>query len=64
MLDIKPQQNRNPQHPQKLENYPLDGGKQKRPPLCGSDKDIIWIADDFDEPLEEFEDYKSSKPQD
>lgn len=30
---------------------------QKRPPLFGSDKDVISIADDFDEPLEEFNDY-------
>lgn len=29
----------------------------KRPPLFGSDKDIISIRDDFDEPLEEFTDY-------
>lgn len=31
--------------------------QQRRPPLWGSDKDIIWIADNFDEPLAEFEDY-------
>ena len=30
--------------------------KSKRPPLFGTDKDIIYIADNFDAPLEEFED--------
>ena len=30
--------------------------KSKRPPLFGTDKDIISIADNFDAPLEEFED--------
>ena len=29
----------------------------KRPPLFGSDRDLICIADDFDEPLEDFKDY-------
>ena len=29
----------------------------KRPSLFGSDKDIISISDDFDEPLEDFKDY-------
>ncbi|MCU7244755.1 MAG: DUF2281 domain-containing protein, partial [Microcystis aeruginosa WS75] len=29
----------------------------KRPPLFGSDKNIISIGDDFDEPLEDFKDY-------
>jgi prevent-host-death family protein len=29
----------------------------KRSPLFGSDKDIISISDDFDEPLEEFKEY-------
>jgi prevent-host-death family protein len=29
----------------------------KRPPLFGSDKNIISISDDFDEPLEDFKDY-------
>lgn len=28
-----------------------------RPPLFGSDQDIISISDDFDEPLEDFKDY-------
>jgi prevent-host-death family protein len=31
--------------------------QQKRPPLFGSDKDIISISDDFDEPLEDFNEY-------
>ena len=31
--------------------------EKKRPPLFGSDKDIISISDDFDEPLEDFKDY-------
>lgn len=30
--------------------------KSQRPPLFGTDKEIISIADDFDAPLEEFED--------
>ena len=30
---------------------------KKRPSLFGSDKDIISISDDFDEPLEDFRDY-------
>ena len=30
--------------------------KSKRPPLFGSDKGIISTSDDFDAPLEEFED--------
>ena len=30
---------------------------QKRPPFFGTDKDVISIADDFDEPLEDFNDY-------
>ncbi|CCQ52683.1 MULTISPECIES: type II toxin-antitoxin system Phd/YefM family antitoxin [Crocosphaera] len=30
---------------------------KKRPSLFGSDKDIISISDDFDEPLEDFKDY-------
>ncbi len=29
----------------------------KRKPLFGSDRDIISISDDFDEPLEDFEEY-------
>jgi prevent-host-death family protein len=29
----------------------------KRSPLFGSDKDVISITDDFDEPLEDFKDY-------
>lgn len=29
----------------------------KRPPLFGSDRDIISISSDFDEPLEDFKDY-------
>ncbi len=29
----------------------------QRPPLFGSDKNIIAITDDFDEPLEDFNDY-------
>ncbi|MBE9209786.1 type II toxin-antitoxin system Phd/YefM family antitoxin [Nostoc sp. LEGE 06077] len=28
-----------------------------RPPLFGSDQDLISITDDFDEPLEDFKDY-------
>jgi hypothetical protein len=35
----------------KQTQYPL------RPSLFGSDKDKIHIADNFDEPLEEFEEY-------
>jgi prevent-host-death family protein len=30
----------------------------KKPPLLGALKGKIWIADDFDEPLEEFEEYR------
>ena len=30
---------------------------KKRPSLFGSDKDIISISDNFDEPLEDFKDY-------
>ncbi|MBW4683231.1 MAG: DUF2281 domain-containing protein [Microcoleus vaginatus WJT46-NPBG5] len=28
--------------------------KQRRPPLFGTAKGLIWISDDFDEPLEDF----------
>lgn len=31
---------------------------KKRPPLFGSDKDIIAISDDFDEPLSDFNEYE------
>lgn len=30
--------------------------KNKRPPLFGTDQGVISISDDFDAPLEEFED--------
>ena len=30
---------------------------KKRPSLFGSDRDIIAISDDFDEPLDDFQDY-------
>jgi len=36
----------------------LETSPQKRPPLFGSDKDIISISDDFDEPLADFEEYE------
>lgn len=29
----------------------------QRPPLFGSDRDRIFIADDFDAPLDDFQDY-------
>ena len=31
--------------------------QKKRPSLFGSDRDIIAISDDFDEPLDDFQDY-------
>jgi prevent-host-death family protein len=31
--------------------------EKKRSPLFGSDKDIIAISDDFDEPLDDFQEY-------
>jgi prevent-host-death family protein len=31
--------------------------QKKRPPLFGSDRDLISISDDFDEPLEDFQEY-------
>lgn len=31
--------------------------KLQRPPLFGSDKDVISMSDDFDEPLEDFQEY-------
>ncbi|MCU0542888.1 MAG: DUF2281 domain-containing protein [Oscillatoriaceae cyanobacterium Prado104] len=31
--------------------------KQRRPPLFGSDREVITIGDNFDEPLEDFQDY-------
>jgi predicted DNA-binding antitoxin AbrB/MazE fold protein len=31
--------------------------KQRRPPLFGCDREVITISDNFDEPLEDFEDY-------
>jgi predicted DNA-binding antitoxin AbrB/MazE fold protein len=31
--------------------------KQRRPPLFGSDREVISIGDNFDEPLEDFQDY-------
>jgi prevent-host-death family protein len=30
---------------------------KKRPQLFGSDRDLVSLADDFDEPLEDFKDY-------
>ena len=30
---------------------------KKRPPLFGSDRDLIAISDDFDEPLDDFQEY-------
>ena len=30
---------------------------EKRPPLFGSAKDLITISDDFDAPVEDFQDY-------
>ncbi|BCH26432.1 type II toxin-antitoxin system Phd/YefM family antitoxin [Mesorhizobium sp. L-8-3] len=32
-------------------------GEVRKPPLLGALKGQIWIADDFDEPLEEFREY-------
>ncbi|NJL84685.1 MAG: type II toxin-antitoxin system Phd/YefM family antitoxin [Chloroflexaceae bacterium] len=29
-----------------------------RPPLFGCDRDLIAMSDDFDEPLEDFQDYQ------
>lgn len=31
--------------------------QKRRPPLFGSDRDIIAISDDFDEPLDDFQEY-------
>lgn len=31
---------------------------KKRPPLFGSDKNIISISDDFDQPLSDFDEYQ------
>ena len=31
--------------------------KQCRPPLFGSDRDLISISEDFDKPLEDFNEY-------
>ena len=31
--------------------------KQRRPPLFASDREVITIGDNFDEPLEDFQDY-------
>ncbi|MBL1209719.1 type II toxin-antitoxin system prevent-host-death family antitoxin [Geminocystis sp. GBBB08] len=31
--------------------------EKKRSPLFGSDKDIIAISDDFDQPLDDFQEY-------
>lgn len=31
--------------------------KKRRAPLFGSDRDVITISDNFDEPLEDFQDY-------
>lgn len=31
--------------------------KQRRPPLFGSDRDVISLSEKFDEPLEDFQDY-------
>lgn len=36
---------------------PLIDNNKKFPALAGSAKGKIWIAEDFDEPLAEFEDY-------
>ncbi len=33
-------------------------GKKQRPPLFGTDKDIIRITEDFDEPLADFNEYR------
>jgi hypothetical protein len=35
----------------------LAAKKQRRPPLFGSDREVITIGDNFDEPLEDFQDY-------
>lgn len=31
--------------------------KQRRPPLFGSDRDVISVSENFDEPLDDFQDY-------
>ena len=36
---------------------PISPPKKRRSPLFGSDKGLIAISDDFDEPLEEFREY-------
>jgi hypothetical protein len=35
----------------------VQASTNKRKPVFGSDRDIISISDDFDEPLEDFEEY-------
>jgi len=44
------------QNQQKIKISAISVSSQ-RPPLFGSDRDRIFIADDFDEPLDDFQDY-------
>lgn len=47
-----------PQQLQENKSLSLVKTIKKRLPLFGSDKDIISISDDFDEPLSDFNDYQ------
>lgn len=36
---------------------PLEPTLKRRPAKAGSAKGLVWISDDFDEPLEDFKEY-------
>jgi len=38
-------------------NIHVDGNIKNNAPKLGCMKDKIWMSDDFDEPLEDFEEY-------
>jgi antitoxin (DNA-binding transcriptional repressor) of toxin-antitoxin stability system len=44
------------QHPV-VKLMPLAALPKRYPAKAGSAKGLVWMADDFDEPLEEFEEY-------
>ena len=52
--NIKP---KSPPAPHPPKPAPPMPPKKRRAPLFGSDRDVITISDNFDEPLEDFQDY-------
>lgn len=39
-----------------------DSSVKRYPAKAGSAKSMVWMSDDFDEPLEEFKDYAKPRP--